>query len=69
MSFFVVKRDGKRESVHFDKITSRIEKLMGGLNRKVSARTTTSSSTTNADYFFDPSQGVEDGLDACMLAI
>jgi hypothetical protein len=51
MSFFVLKRDGKRESVHFDKITSRIEKLMGGLNRKVSTTATTSTSTTNAVYF------------------
>src|SRR5579862_9414939 len=29
---FVVKRDGKRESVKFDKITARIEKLCYGLN-------------------------------------
>lgn len=29
---FVVKRDGRRESVKFDKITSRIEKLCYGLN-------------------------------------
>ncbi|MFH4977936.1 hypothetical protein AB6A40_004645 [Gnathostoma spinigerum] len=31
-STFVVKRDGRKESVHFDKITSRIEKLCYGLN-------------------------------------
>ena len=29
---FVVKRDGKKESVKFDKITARIEKLCYGLN-------------------------------------
>jgi len=29
---FVVKRDGRQEEVHFDKITSRIEKLCYGLN-------------------------------------
>ena len=29
---FVVKRDGRTEEVHFDKITSRIEKLCYGLN-------------------------------------
>src|SRR3954467_7497346 len=29
---FVVKRDGKQESVKFDKITARIEKLCYGLN-------------------------------------
>lgn len=29
---FVIKRDGEKESVHFDKITSRIEKLCEGLN-------------------------------------
>ena len=28
----VVKRDGRRESVKFDKITARIEKLCYGLN-------------------------------------
>jgi len=32
MSMFVMKRNGKRESVHFDKITSRIAKLCYGLN-------------------------------------
>jgi hypothetical protein len=32
---FVLKRDGKRESVHFDKITSRISKLCNGLDSKV----------------------------------
>jgi len=31
---FVIKRSGKRESVHFDKITSRITKLCYGLNSK-----------------------------------
>ena len=35
MSFFVVKRSGKKESVHFDKITSRVSKLCYGLNNKV----------------------------------
>ncbi|AHM61375.1 ribonucleoside-diphosphate reductase subunit alpha [Flammeovirgaceae bacterium 311] len=29
---FVIKRDGRRESVRFDKITARIEKLCGGLD-------------------------------------
>ena len=29
----VLKRDGRRESVKFDKITARIEKLCKGLNR------------------------------------
>ena len=29
---FVVKRDGRREPVHFDKITARITKLSYGLN-------------------------------------
>src|ERR1700739_3458744 len=29
---YVIKRDGKRESVKFDKITARIEKLCYGLN-------------------------------------
>jgi len=29
---FVVKRDGKQEAVHFDKITSRISKLCYGLD-------------------------------------
>jgi hypothetical protein len=32
---FVVKRSGKRESVHFDKITSRVSKLCYGLDSKV----------------------------------
>src|SRR3978361_844518 len=31
---FVVKRNGKRESVKFDKITARIEKLCYGLDRR-----------------------------------
>lgn len=35
MSFYVVKRNGRRESVHFDKITSRVSKLCYGLNSKV----------------------------------
>lgn len=30
---FVVKRSGRQEEVHFDKITSRIEKLSYGLNK------------------------------------
>ena len=29
---YVVKRDGRKEKVHFDKITSRIRKLCYGLN-------------------------------------
>ena len=29
---YVYKRDGKKEKVHFDKITSRINKLCYGLN-------------------------------------
>jgi hypothetical protein len=29
---FVIKRDGRKEPVHFDKITSRISKLCYGLN-------------------------------------
>jgi hypothetical protein len=33
---YVMKRNGKRESVHFDKITSRISKLCYGLDAKVS---------------------------------
>jgi ribonucleoside-diphosphate reductase subunit M1 len=31
---FVIKRDGRREEVHFDKITSRIQKLCYGLNQE-----------------------------------
>lgn len=31
---FVIKRDGRQEEVHFDKITSRIEKLCYGLNKE-----------------------------------
>eukprot|EP00523_Entomoneis_sp_CCMP467_P005515 CAMPEP_0168747824 /NCGR_PEP_ID=MMETSP0724-20121128/15857_1 /TAXON_ID=265536 /ORGANISM="Amphiprora sp., Strain CCMP467" /LENGTH=797 /DNA_ID=CAMNT_0008795629 /DNA_START=6 /DNA_END=2399 /DNA_ORIENTATION=+ len=34
MTMFVMKRDGRRESVHFDKITSRINKLCYGLDSK-----------------------------------
>eukprot|EP00586_Coscinodiscus_wailesii_P020087 CAMPEP_0172494324 /NCGR_PEP_ID=MMETSP1066-20121228/45223_1 /TAXON_ID=671091 /ORGANISM="Coscinodiscus wailesii, Strain CCMP2513" /LENGTH=802 /DNA_ID=CAMNT_0013265213 /DNA_START=76 /DNA_END=2484 /DNA_ORIENTATION=+ len=34
MSFFVLKRNGKKESVHFDKITSRVSKLCYGLDPK-----------------------------------
>ena len=34
-SMYIIKRDGRRESVHFDKITSRISKLCYGLNPKV----------------------------------
>jgi hypothetical protein len=37
MSFYVLKRDNRRESVHFDKITSRVSKLCYGLNSKVRA--------------------------------
>jgi len=33
MSIYVHKRDGRRESVHFDKITSRINKLCYGLHK------------------------------------
>ena len=32
---YVHKRDGRRESVHFDKITSRVSKLCYGLDSKV----------------------------------
>ena len=35
MSMYVMKRSGRRESVHFDKITSRIKKLCYGLDAKV----------------------------------
>lgn len=35
MSMYVLKRSGKRESVHFDKITSRVSKLCYGLDAKV----------------------------------
>lgn len=31
---YVIKRNGQREAVHFDKITARIEKLMFGLDRR-----------------------------------
>jgi len=34
MSMHVIKRDGRSESVHFDKITSRIDKLAFGLDTK-----------------------------------
>lgn len=34
MSMYVMKRSGKRESVHFDKITSRVSKLCYGLDSK-----------------------------------
>jgi ribonucleoside-diphosphate reductase subunit M1 len=34
MSMYVMKRSGKRESVHFDKITSRVSKLCYGLDAK-----------------------------------
>lgn len=33
---FVLKRNGKQESVKFDKVTARIEKLSYGLSRLVS---------------------------------
>jgi hypothetical protein len=35
MSMYVLKRNGRRESVHFDKITSRVSKLCYGLDAKV----------------------------------
>ena len=35
MSMFVMTRNGKRESVHFDKITGRIKELCVGLDAKV----------------------------------
>jgi hypothetical protein len=38
MTMYVKKRNGKSESVHFDKITSRIAKLCGGLDSKVRNR-------------------------------
>ena len=31
---FVIKRDGKKEEVHFDKITARIKKLCYGLDKR-----------------------------------
>ena len=31
---FVIKRDGREEPVHFDKITARINKLAYGLNQE-----------------------------------
>jgi len=34
MSMFVIKRDGREEPVHFDKITARISKLAYGLNQE-----------------------------------
>ena len=33
MTMYVVKRDGRQEPVHFDKITARINKLAYGLNQ------------------------------------
>jgi hypothetical protein len=32
---YVVKRNGKKEPVHFDKITARITKLCYGLSEKI----------------------------------
>ena len=40
MSMFVVKRDGRKQSVKYDKITSRIEKLSYGLDTQVSQKVT-----------------------------
>ena len=34
MAMYVVKRDGRQEPVHFDKITARISKLAYGLNQE-----------------------------------
>lgn len=34
MTMFVIKRDGREEPVHFDKITARINKLAYGLNQE-----------------------------------
>ena len=34
MAMYVVKRDGRQEPVHFDKITARISKLSYGLNQE-----------------------------------
>jgi hypothetical protein len=31
---FVIKRDGRKEEVHFDKVTARIKKLCYGLDRR-----------------------------------
>jgi len=39
---YVLKRDGRKEEVHFDKITSRIRKLSWGLDRKVDPAVITS---------------------------
>ncbi len=44
---FVVKRDGHKEPVMFDKITARIKKLCYGLNAAEVAATMT---TTHPDY-------------------
>jgi ribonucleoside-diphosphate reductase subunit M1 len=33
-SMYVIKRDGRQELVHFDKITSRIQRLCYGLNNE-----------------------------------
>lgn len=46
-AMYVVKRSGKRESVHFDKITSRVSKLCYGLDSKV--RLILMSSSSMAD--------------------
>ena len=34
MAMYLVKRDGRQEPVHFDKITARISKLAYGLNQE-----------------------------------
>jgi hypothetical protein len=47
MSMYVLKRNGKKESVHFDKITSRISKLCYGLDQKVRCRNITSQITSS----------------------
>jgi len=47
MSMYVLKRNGKKESVHFDKITSRISKLCYGLDAKVCTIRTTIQPTTD----------------------
>ena len=45
---FVLKRDGREEPVHFDKITARINKLAYGLNQEFCDPGTFKKKKTNA---------------------
>jgi ribonucleoside-diphosphate reductase alpha chain len=54
---YVVKRDGSRESVVFDKVTARIRKLCYGLNPLVDAIIVAQRVT----------QGVYEGVHTCKL--